>query len=325
MTRYQLQLTNIKRLTNDNQEVRVAFQWRNSESDFNRRVIFYGKISTQKFLEIRLDNTYDPNKTDRKEFLNDNGFAASLPKFDSSLFEELTEVGYQEFLLSQWGNENSISPESFILTFYTYSDEPFGKSEIFINWGVFPDAQNSDIGYVFGQARPYTYYNVLSYSDHFDREFIFLSLLASAIASIFGPLAWPIQTLIYSVVESYTLIIASIQIGNVLAEQPNIKQVYQYSLSNYFLECVLRFNLPIQLLKDSSIFIPTTLILSFIYGIVVPIYSYTSADTTIFFFGFIVPILLDIFVNAPALILYYPANIIFHIGLVGGGFFYMLY
>ena len=119
---------------NDNSEIRVAFQWRSQDGKENRRAIFYGKESLGNFREVRIDNyKYDNNN----EFVHDNGFATSLPKHDPSLYEELTEVAYQTYLLSDWGHQNYVKDDGIGLVFYTNQDEPFGPNEISINWGVF--------------------------------------------------------------------------------------------------------------------------------------------------------------------------------------------
>ena len=89
------------------------------------------------------------------------------------------------------------------MTFFTFDDEPYGENNLFINWGIFNDGYDADINKVYGLSRPYTYYNALRYSDSFDREFIFLSLVFSAILSLLGPISWPLQFTLYQTLELY--------------------------------------------------------------------------------------------------------------------------
>ena len=102
-----------------------------------------------------------------------------------------------------WPQDNVVGGDSFTLTFFTYDDEPYGENNLFINWGIFENANDADISKVYGQSRPYTYFNTVRYSDSFDREYIFLALILSAIMSLLGPLAWPSQNLLYQVLELY--------------------------------------------------------------------------------------------------------------------------
>ena len=51
------------------------------------------KLTKNKFLEIRLDKTYNENITDRRIYQYDNGFDTSFPKSDPYLYEELVESG----------------------------------------------------------------------------------------------------------------------------------------------------------------------------------------------------------------------------------------
>ena len=76
--------------------------------------------------------------------------ATSFTKNDMTLFEELVESGQESFQVSQWPNENSIGADSFILTFFTFDDEPYGSNMLFINWGIFENGQDVDIAKVYG-------------------------------------------------------------------------------------------------------------------------------------------------------------------------------
>lgn len=148
----------------------------------------------------------------------DNGFATSLPKFDSGLIEELTETGFEQFTLANGALENNVGKQSCLLTFYTYLEEPIGESELYLNWGVFSSSVDYDVQNVYGQARPYEYTNTVSYSDAFDRLFLFLGFFTSAIASFLGPLGWPIQFVIYTTLALYVSFVASFQLKNVSQE-----------------------------------------------------------------------------------------------------------
>lgn len=90
-------------------------------------------------MEVRLDNTYNPNITERKIYQFDNGFACSLPKSDRYLYKELVEAGQEQFQVSTWPNDNSVGADSFTLSFYTFDDEPIGENLLFMNWGIFSD------------------------------------------------------------------------------------------------------------------------------------------------------------------------------------------
>ena len=93
LLRYKLELNHGQQMQGYDQEVRVSIQWRSKNEDFERRAIFYGRQEKTKFLEIRLDNTYNRNITERRIYWNDNGYATSFPKSDQTLYEELVESG----------------------------------------------------------------------------------------------------------------------------------------------------------------------------------------------------------------------------------------
>jgi hypothetical protein len=67
-----------------------------------------------------------------------------------ALFEELVETGQESYQVSQWPNENSVGVDSFILTFYTFEDEPWGSNMLFLNWGIFQNGGDTEIAKVYG-------------------------------------------------------------------------------------------------------------------------------------------------------------------------------
>lgn len=212
------------------------------------------------------------------------------------------------------------------MTFFTYDDEPYGENNLYINWGIFQDANDADISKVYGQSRPYIYFNALRYSDSFDREYIFLSLVFSAILSILGPFAWPFQYIIYQALEVYVGSVALTQSINLFDTYDSYKQQMQYSLSNYFLECFLRFFMPISVLKQWFFWILPLYLILIGYGAILPTIFYNStSDVPSYIFGFIVPVIFNVVFLIPLLLITYPVNILFNSVLALISFWYLAY
>lgn len=135
----------------------------------------------------------------------------------------MTELGQEDYAVSNGLLENTINKDKVVLTFYSRLDEPIGTNDLFINWGIFASSTDTNLSYVNGQYRPYRYNTILTFSDHYDREFLFVSFCVSAVFSLAGPIAWPAQLIIFSVLEVYAGWIATLQLRNLFKDHESFK------------------------------------------------------------------------------------------------------
>lgn len=112
---------------------------------------------------------------------------------------------------------------------------------------------------------------------------------------------------------------------NVFNTQENEKQQNQYSISNYFLECILRFHSVASTLKTIFILLPLFFLGSIALGIYLPYTFQSTTDQTLYILLFITPLVIDALVLVPGVLLVYPLNLIANVGISVVSFWYLLY
>lgn len=100
----------------------------------------------------------------------------------------MTEEGSYTYDIKEYGyDENGAS-----IKFEVDRDEAFNYNYMWLNWGILDNSTDDNIRRVIGKEEPFYYYNEMSFSDYYDRSYIFLIFLISFVGSLFPIFGIPV-------------------------------------------------------------------------------------------------------------------------------------
>ena len=118
-------------------------------------------------------------------------------------------------------------------------DESYGYKYVWLNWGIFDSAGDDNIIDINGSDKPFLVQNSISFSDYYDREYIFIAFFLSLMGSLVSFLGWPIQLLMTLSLEN-NLIINALTTTYILLTSDKAKQKNINTL-NYLFEVTFRW------------------------------------------------------------------------------------
>jgi len=175
------------------QEIRVAiqWQWKTRLGISNERVAFYGDASKQRFEEYRVDRHIEVNGS----YQFSNWFLPVIPKDSSSMPPQNPEDSDKYIIKVSEDPEISVENRTARLSFVVNRDEPYSEdNRIWINWGIFDSAFDTDQDKVQGSKEAQDYDIFLTYSDYFDRVFVNGLYWTIGLTGLTGWFALPLQT-----------------------------------------------------------------------------------------------------------------------------------
>ena len=161
----------------------------------------------------------------------------SIPKYHHYLTEELTsqnlmkyKIDIPEDISSEMNIKNGVAKVKFTVD----RDEPYGESEVWLNWGIFDSVEEESTWKVYGQTDPYIYETYLTWSDYFDRPLLLYGLFIIGLSGLFGVFAGPISFFPIIILELYVILVP---VGVILFAQVNERM----TVFDYMWEVLLRF------------------------------------------------------------------------------------
>lgn len=222
------------------QEIRIGLEWASRDTpNFNERVIFYGTVGDGAFLQHRIDENYDSNG----RLFVPNYEVVSIPKYHHYLTEELTsqnlikyKIDIPEDIASEMNIRNGVAKVQFSVE----RDEPYGSSQVWLNWGIFDSVEEESTWKVYGSDDPFMYENQLTWNDYFDRPLLLYGLFIIGLSALFGIFAAPISFFPILILELYVILVP---VGVLLFA--NISD--SMTLIDYLITVVIRFQLVMQI------------------------------------------------------------------------------
>ena len=118
-------------------------------------------------------------------------------------------------------------------------DEPYGSSQVWLNWGIFDSVEEETTWKVYGSDDPFTYENPLTWNDYFDRPLLLYGLFVIGLSALFGVFAAPISFFPILILELYVILVpVGVLLFATISES--------MTLFDYLMTVVIRFQLVMQ-------------------------------------------------------------------------------